>query len=358
MLFKSFGERVKNVREIQHLSQFRLSELTGLVRGQISKIENGQINLTLESIYKISVALDTPLKELFDFDVEMIFPKYETVKKGYKTKPFVKWAGGKTQLLDKIKEFMPDEYNLFYEPFAGGGALFLNLEPSKARVNDFNKELVITYKCFKNKTAYNKLVEKIKLHEESHSEEYYYQVRNMDRQQNFFKLKNYEIGARFIYLNKACFNGLYRVNGKGYFNVPSGKKEKVKAYDKENFEALYEYLSSEDIQITNLDFEKAVKSATSGDFVYFDPPYDAFEDKDSFTSYSKDGFGKDEQLRLSKVFKKLSDKGVKVMLSNHNTPYINELYEGFNIHVVMAKRMINSNANERGGVEEVIITNY
>jgi DNA adenine methylase len=358
MLLNNFGERIKDIRESQHLSQTRLSELTGLVREQISRIENGQINPTLESIYKFSVAFSMPLKELMDFNVDMNLDKYVQVKENYKIRPFVKWAGGKTQLLERIKELMPLEYKTYYEPFAGGGALFLNLEPKSAIINDFNKELVITYKCFKDRKTYDKLVEQIKVHEQNHSEEYYYQIRSMDRQEGFFKLSDYEIGARFIYLNKACFNGLYRVNGKGYFNVPSGKKTKVKVYDKENFEALFEYLSENDIKITNLDFEKAVKTADEGDFVYFDPPYDTFEDKDSFTSYSKDGFGKDEQLRLANVFKELSSRGVKVMLSNHNTAYINELYKEFNIHVVMAKRMINSNANGRGDVEEVIITNY
>lgn len=269
-----------------------------------------------------------------------------------KLKPFVKWAGGKTQLLDKLKELMPAQYNTYYEPFVGGAALALNIEPTKAHLNDFNMELITTYNCFKDKTTYTKLVEKIKEHEKNHSEEYYYKVRSITAQHD------YEKGARLIYLNKACFNGLYRVNSKGNFNVPSGKKEKVKAYDKETFEALHTYLSSKDIIITNLDFEKAVESAASGDFVYFDPPYDTFEDKDSFTAYSKNGFDKTDQLRLSKVFKELSDKRVYVMLSNHNTPYINDLYKGFNISVVNAKRAINSKGSGRGVVEEVIITNY
>lgn len=273
-------------------------------------------------------------------------------------KPFVKWAGGKTQLLDKIKELMPTKYCSFYEPFAGSGALVLNLTPTMAYINDFNKELITTYTCFKNKDLFTKMIKILKTHELKHTEEYYYQVRSIDKYQSLNTLKEYEIGARFIYLNKSGFNGLYRVNSKGYFNVPSGKKEKVKLYDKANFKALYNYLSNKNIILTNLDFEEAVKTAKAGDFVYFDPPYDVLENKNSFTAYSKEGFGKEEQLRLFKVFKALSDKGVKVMLSNHNTLYITNLYADFNIHIVTARRAINSKGSERGPVEEVIITNY
>ena len=180
----------------------------------------------------------------------------------------------------------------------------------------------------------------------------------MDRAEDFSTLSEPVRAARMIYLNKACFNGLYRVNAKGYFNVPSGKKSYVTTFDESNLLNIKEYFTSSNITITCNDFEIAVESASAGDFVYFDPPYDMPDNKESFTSYTKEAFGKDEQKRLSNVFKNLSEKGVSVMLSNHNTSFINKLYEDFNIHVVKAKRMINSKGAGRGAVEEVIITNY
>jgi DNA adenine methylase len=202
------------------------------------------------------------------------------------------------------------------------------------------------------------MIDQLIEYEEKHSEEFYYELRAIDRRQDFNNLDDYFIAARMIYLNKACFNGLYRVNSNGYFNVPSGKKKNVRAYDKENFDSIYDYFNSSDITITSDDYEKVVESAKPGDFVYFDPPYDVLDEKKTFTSYSKSAFGKEEQERLSKVYKKLSDKGVYVMLSNHNTQFINELYKEFNINVIKAKRMINSKGSGRGDVEEVIITNY
>lgn len=348
-----FGNRLKNTRENIGISQVKLSELTGVVREQISRIENGQINPTLETVYRLSKALEIPLSELFDFSVDD-----SVVFRQYKIKPFVKWAGGKTQILDELKELMPKKFNTYYEPFLGGGAFFLNLAPNKAVVSDYNEELISAFLCFKDTNNYILMIEEIIKHEKNHNEDYYYKVREMDRDVNYKNLPIYIKAARLIYLNKACFNGLYRVNSKGYFNVPSGKKEVVKAYNQSLFDDLHEYLSNPDITILDGDFEVAIESAKKGDFVYFDPPYDTFEDKDSFTTYTKDSFGKEEQKRLSEVFKKLDKKGVFVMLSNHNTKYIRELYKGFNIKIIEAKRIINSKGNKRGKVEEVVITNY
>lgn len=272
--------------------------------------------------------------------------------------PFVKWAGGKTQLLDRIHELMPKEYNHYYEPFIGGGALLFSVAPKDFTINDFNSELIQAYKCFTNDEDFKKLVERLNYHQEHHSEEHYYEVRKMDKDLNFLMLPIYERAARMIYLNKSCFNGLYRVNIKGFFNVPSGKKKKVVCYEEENLEEIRRFFSASKFEILNGDFQDAVKNAKKGDFVYFDPPYDTWEDKDSFTSYAKNPFGKEEQKRLADVYKGLSEKGVFVMLSNHNTEYIRELFKDFHIHVVEAKRMINSKASGRGNVEEVIITNY
>ncbi len=353
MLLETFGNRLKMIRENTGISQLRLSKLTGVMREQISRIENGQINPTLETIYKLSTALEVPLSDLFDFPIDD-----SVVFKQYKIKPFVKWAGGKAQLLDKIKELMPKKYGTYYEPFLGGGALFFNLTPQKAVVSDYNHELIQAYLSFKKKSDYKAMINEILKHEKNHNEDYYYEVREMDRLDNYSKLPSPIKAARLIYLNKACFNGLYRVNSKGYFNVPSGKKEVVKAYQDELFKDLHDYLSNPNITILSGDFEKAVETAKKGDFVYFDPPYDTFDEQNNFTTYTKDSFGKEEQRRLSNVYKELDKKGVYVMLSNHNTDFIRELYNGFNIEVVHARRNINSKGTGRGKVEEVIITNY
>lgn len=272
--------------------------------------------------------------------------------------PIVKWAGGKHQLLEKIKELMPKEYNNYYEPFVGGGALLFELSPKNATINDVNLELLAIYNCMKDDELYKLMLEELDKHEEKHNEEYYYEVRSWDRDNRFELEPLWKRAARAIYLNKSCFNGLYRVNAKGYFNVPSAKKEKVNTYDLDNMKAIHEYFKNDSITILSGDFVEATRTAKEGDFVYFDPPYDNFEDKESFTAYSKFDFNKDDQVRLANCFSDLSNRGVKCMLSNHNTKFINELYKNFNIHVVKAKRMINSNASGRGNVEEVIITNY
>ena len=194
-------------------------------------------------------------------------------------------------------------------------------------------------------------------HETEHSEEYYYEIRNLDRdKKKFNKLADYKRAARTIYLNKACFNGLYRVNSKNEFNVTISKKTKVNTYEGQNLGIICGYLNYNDVKLLSVDFEAAVKDAKKGDFIYFDPPYDS--DTSTFNSYTEDGFGKEEQKRLAKVFKELSDRGCYVMLSNHNTTLINELYKDFNIYVIEAKRNINPNGKKRGKVEEVIITNF
>ena len=274
-----------------------------------------------------------------------------------KGKPFVKWAGGKRQIIDKLKEYVPEEFDTYYEPFVGGGALLFELSPKKAVINDSNKELMNVFECIKDEKKFESMCRELNLHEREHSEEYYYKIRNLDRdRKKFNRLPDYKRAARTIYLNKACFNGLYRVNSKNEFNVPFGKKTKVNTYEGANLITVSNYLTLNDIKILNIDFEQAVKDAKENDFVYFDPPYDS--DTHTFNSYTEDGFGKEEQKRLAKVFKELDKKGVYVMLSNHNTGLVNELYKGYNMHKIEAKRNINSKGDKRGKVEELIITNY
>ena len=274
-----------------------------------------------------------------------------------KGKPFVKWAGGKRQVINELKKYIPNEFDTYYEPFIGGGALLFELAPKRAVINDSNKELMNVYEVLCDDKKFSKMCRVLNDYEANHSEEFYYEIRNKDREkQKFSRLADYTRAARTIYLNKACFNGLYRVNSKNEFNVPFGKKEKVNTYDGGNLITVSNYLTMNDIKILSVDFEEAVKDAKKGDFVYFDPPYDS--DTGTFNSYTEDGFGKEEQRRLARVFKELDERGVYVMLSNHNTLLVNELYKGYNMHVIEAKRNINSKGEKRGKVEELIITNF
>ena len=274
-----------------------------------------------------------------------------------KGKPFVKWAGGKRQVINELKKYVPNEFNTYYEPFIGGGALLFELSPKRAVINDSNKELMNVYEVLCDDKKFNKMCRVLNDYEVNHSEEFYYEIRNKDREkQKFSRLADYTRAARTIYLNKACFNGLYRVNSKNEFNVPFGKKEKVNTYDGGNLITVSNYLTMNDIKILSVDFEEAVRDAKKGDFVYFDPPYDS--DTGTFNSYTEEGFGKEEQRRLARVFKELDERGVYVMLSNHNTLLVNEMYKDYNIHIIEAKRNINSKGNKRGKVEELIITNF
>ena len=274
-----------------------------------------------------------------------------------KCKPFVKWAGGKRQVINELLKYVPDEFDTYYEPFVGGGALLFELSPKKAVINDSNEELMNVYNVLCNEEKFKKMCNLLNSYETKHNEEFYYNIRNKDRSKTAFnRLSDYTRAARTIYLNKACFNGLYRVNSKNEFNVPFGKKLKINTYEGSNLITVSNYLTMNDVKILSVDFEEAVKDAKKGDFVYFDPPYDS--DTKSFTSYTETGFDKSEQTRLARVFKELDKKGVYVMLSNHSTVLVNELYKDYHIYTIEAKRNINANGKKRGKVEELIITNY
>ena len=274
-----------------------------------------------------------------------------------KAKPFVKWAGGKRSIIDKLIELAPTDFKTYYEPFVGGGAMLYELQPKKAVINDYNAELMNVYECVKDENKFANMCSELNKHETRHSEEYYYEIRNLDRnKKKFNKLADYKRAARTIYLNKACFNGLYRVNSKNEFNVPSGKKSKVNTYDGPNLGIIHCLLNFNDIKLLSTDFEKTVKNAKKGDFIYLDPPYDS--DTSTFNSYTENGFGKEEQIRLAEVFKELDKRGCYVMLSNYNTKLIKELYKDYNFNYVTAPRNIGASSKNRGKVEEVIITNY
>lgn len=270
--------------------------------------------------------------------------------------PFLKWAGGKRQLLDKIIDRMPKSFNNYYEPFIGGGALLFELQPAKAVINDINASLINAYitiaeKPFEFISAVIELDSQIP----EDGKTYYYSLR--ERYNNKLVKTEYdtELAALFVFLNKHCFNGLYRVNAKGLFNVPynNSKRESI---NKESIIVISEYLKN--VKIMQGDFEKACNDAQRGDFVFLDSPY-APLNPTSFESYTKEGFDIESHKRLANLFKKLTDKGCYCMLTNHNTEFINDLYgnKGYKIDVVRVKRMINSNASKRVG-EEVIIYNY
>jgi len=272
-------------------------------------------------------------------------------------RPLVKWVGGKRQLLNEIKSRMPYHYNTYFEPFVGGGALLFDELPYKAVISDINTELIYLYETVRDYYALNELVALLDYHKANHSEEYYNEIRAMDRQPNFNSLPKVVRAARLMYLNKTCFNGMYRVSSQGYYNVPMDKGRKEISLYGNNIYNIFSYLVNSRIVILNADFESAVATAKSGDFVYFDPPYDKTR-IDSFTKYARGDFDQAAQERLAKVFKELTARGVYVMLSNSNTEFVRQLYDGYNIEVIKARRSINSDGEKRGRVDEVLIRNY
>lgn len=268
--------------------------------------------------------------------------------------PFVKWVGGKRQILKHIKPLLPKEFNTYIEPFVGGGALFFDLQHNKSIINDFNKELMNSFKVIK--TSHEKLLKTIDSFHEQHSKEFYYELRAKQSSGN-----NIEDAARFMYINKTCFNGMYRVNSKGEFNVPFNNKtkEELNIYNKTNIEAISRYLNESNVQILSEDYLITLDRAKSGDFVFCDPPYDKEKDVSEFVSYSKESFDRENQKDLFNKLVELDNKGVKWMLTNSNTAFIRELYKDFISIEILANRMLNSNKDKRTNTgKELIIRNY
>ncbi|WP_308618515.1 DNA adenine methylase [uncultured Enterococcus sp.] len=270
--------------------------------------------------------------------------------------PFVKWVGGKRQLITKIDELAPRKgsYARYYEPFLGGGAVLFNTQPNRATVNDFNEELINVYLTIKNNV--DELILDLQNHE--NNEGYFYEMREQDRKESYKEWSNIRKASRFIYLNKTCYNGLYRVNSQGFFNSPFGKYKNPNIVNEFVLKHVSNYLNKNDIKFISGDYEKSLKGIRKNSFVYFDPPYAPVSQTSNFTGYTLGGFNEDEQIRLKKVCDKLDKKGVKFLLSNSNVPLITELYKDYEINVVDAKRSINSDADKRGSVEEVLIRNY
>lgn len=269
------------------------------------------------------------------------------------SKPVIKWVGGKRQLINDIKRLLPKKYNRYFEPFIGGGALFFDLKHTNAFINDYNPELTNLYKILRDNPQ--ELMSDLDKH--INESEYYYELRVLDRDvKKFKKLTLVERASRFIYLNKSGFNGLYRVNSKGECNVPFGKQKNPRYYDAKNIMSCSELLK--DTEITTGDFENIKEHIKEGDFVYFDPPYVPLSETSSFTGYTDKGFDEDMQLRLRELCDYIEELGAYFMLSNSDTPYVKELYEGYKFHIVEATRSINSKASGRGKIKEVIVTNY
>ena len=278
-----------------------------------------------------------------------------------KLEPFVKWVGGKRKVIKFIKPLLPQKFDTYYEPFVGGGALLFYLQPQKFVINDINSELMNAYIVLKKN--YKKLREYLKLMEYGHSKNFYSKIRNIDKNPIDHKDLNMEDSkelraARFIYLNKACYNGIYRVNSKGYFNVPWKKEKEVKIFEHSNLTKIASFLKKTDSIIKNTTYINAIKKITPKDFVYFDPPYDYENGVNGFDSYEKNGFGLEGQKELAKLCKELNEKNVKFMVSNHNTKLIKKLYSEFNIKTIKVNRLIGGKGSQRKKVQEVLITNY
>lgn len=268
--------------------------------------------------------------------------------------PIVKWVGGKTKLLPELRARMPAKYNRYFEPFLGGAAMFFALQPADAVLGDMNGSLVDMYLAVADNVE--DVINVLKNHRQAHArKEYYYETRQMWNEGHWYDDPSVRAAA-FIYLNKTCYNGLWRVNRNGGFNVPRGDYDDPVIFDPDALRAASAVLQKASLRKTPYDTTTA--SATAGDFVYFDPPYDPHSKTSNFTSYTKDAFGKKEQEQLALHAEDLHRRGVKVMLSNNDTPFIRNLYRGYNIDNVKCSRAINSKGDKRGKVDEVIITSY
>lgn len=280
--------------------------------------------------------------------------------KNVKYQPFIKWVGGKRGLLSQILPLIPKNFNNYFEPFVGGGALFFelyslgHLKNKNVYLFDINSELINAYNVIKNTPQL--LIKELEIFKEKHSKEFYYEVRVWDREENFLELDAVMRATRFIYLNKTCFNGLYRVNKKNQHNVPIGNYKNPNICD-----ATTLYNASEALQnvtILNRSYKDILQYVTQDDFVYFDPPYYPLTETSSFTSYSEFEFLENEQFELFELFDKLNDMNVKVMHSNSDTHFIKELYAKYDIQNIEAHRFINSKSSGRGKISEVLIRSY
>lgn len=269
--------------------------------------------------------------------------------------PMLKWVGGKRQLLSEIVPMLDSKCSTYIEPFVGGGAVLFSMQPTRAIINDYNQELINVYRTVRDDL--DELIEALKIHEENNSSEYYYEVRALDRDDDFEQKSNIEKAARIIYLNKTCYNGLYRVNSAGQFNSPYGRYKKPNIVNESVLRAISKYFNENDIRILNGDYRNALRNLERKAFVYLDPPYMPISSSSSFTGYTEGGFGYDSQVELKNECDRLREQGISFVQSNSDCEAIRELYKDYNIKTVKAKRSINSVANKRGEINEVLIYN-
>lgn len=272
-------------------------------------------------------------------------------QKKIKVQPFLKWAGGKSQLLGQYASLFPQRYNRYLEPFLGGGAIFFYLEPSKAILGDYNKDLIQCFLVIKNNVK--QLIDLLKIHRKRHNRQYYEKMR---KDYNTKRIGKTERVAIFIYLNKTCFNGLYRVNSRGGFNVPFGKYKNPSIFDEENLLTASKLLKR--VKLYSGDFSEVIDYAVKDDFIYLDPPYYPLSKTSSFTNYTAERFLEDGQKRLADIFRELDKKKCKIMLSNSDTGFIKNLYKDYRIEIVKANRAISCIASKRGPINELVILNY
>ncbi len=279
----------------------------------------------------------------------------ESVKKNKLVAPVLKWVGGKRQLLETFQPLLPSKINRYCEPFVGGGALLFHLQPNIAYINDINPELILVYTVIKENV--DALIAELEKYE--NTAEQFYAVRDWDRDRvHYNALTDVQKAARVLFLNKTCFNGLYRVNNAGEFNSPFGNYRNPNIVNAPVLRAVSAYFNSADIHMTSADYAEVLKDVPKGTFVYLDPPYDPVSATAGFTGYSKGGFSRADQIRLRECCDNLTARGVKFMLSNSATDFIMEQYAAYNITIVQAKRAVNSVASKRGDVDEVVVRNY
>jgi len=269
--------------------------------------------------------------------------------------PVVKWVGGKRQLLPQILPLIPKRMTAYCEPFLGGGAVLFALQPKRVLVNDLNQDLITVYRVIKEDA--DALIEHLSRHE--NTPEYFYRIRDLDRDKEAYAaMSDVEKASRLLYLNKTCYNGLFRVNASGAFNSPYGHYRRPNIVNEQTIRGVSRYFNSCDITFFSGDFASVLEQVPKGGFVYLDPPYDPVSDTASFTGYNRGGFGREEQVRLKECCDALTARGVKFLLSNSATPFIRELYGSYRVSIVQARRAVNSVASRRGAIEEVLVRNY
>ena len=277
------------------------------------------------------------------------------MKKNELVAPVLKWVGGKRQLLETFRPLLPSKITTYCEPFVGGGALLFHLQPKCAYINDINHELIGVYRAIKDHVE--ALIAELENFE--NTAEHFYAVRDWDRdKEKYASRSDIQKAARVLYLNKTCFNGLYRVNNAGEFNSPFGNYRNPNIVNAPVLRAVSAYFNSADIHITSADYAEVLENVPKGAFVYLDPPYDPVSDTASFTGYAKGGLSRLEQFRLRECCDDLDKRGIKFMLSNSSTPFIRDQYNAYEITIVQAKRAVNSVASKRGNVDEVVVRNY